>query len=353
MLFVLLCSFMPQVTLASHNTPTCSLTATIANNSLPLKNKSMILLSSGTVVKINWSSKSAKTAFDSNKNSIELIGEATSTVMRNQILKYTFNSGQKKVVCEVSLKIVAGAITTEAIKNVTNKTVIVGTVNNQKNVKIELQKLGNSKVVYNSQYKTVKNGRWNIKLPTQLTDGEYLVTLRGDRKATYNIIATSTLLLGNSEAAITGQPSTLVVQIVPLLLGSVAKGGQTVPVAYLQLTNIGTATATISGFNLKQNGNADTNSIVTLSAADDTGLFKSSIGSLVQPVTFVNNVATVPMIASIAPQDTRLFTLKATLLPGNVANVGKQMKLDVIGVLPAPLVRALYPLYGTTWTLGL
>ena len=201
---------------------------------------------------------------------------------------------------------------------------------------IELQKVGSTNVVYKSAYKTVRGNRWSIKLPSKLTDGDYIVTLRGDSKAAYNILATSSLQIGDPMITTTSQPSSLVVQVVPLLLGGTARAGVTVPIIYLQLINIGSATATLSGFTLRQNGNATTNSIVGLSVADDTGLYKNSVGTLAQPIVFVNNEATVPILANIAPKETRLYTLKASTLPGNYLNVGKQLKLCLLYTSPSP-----------------
>jgi len=353
MLLTVLGFLLPHVTLAAQKSPTCALTATIEGNELKLKNKSTLLLHKGIELKIAWTSQNTRSAYDNRSDTIETSGYATSTVTRNEVHKYTFRNNQKKVDCEFRVKTASGVITTTRLDRISIKSVIEGTFKSQRRVLIELQKVGSTNVVYKSAYKTVRGNRWSIKLPSKLTDGDYIVTLRGDSKAAYNILATSSLQIGDPMITTTSQPSSLVVQVVPLLLGGTARAGVTVPIIYLQLINIGSATATLSGFTLRQNGNATTNSIVGLSVADDTGLYKNSVGTLAQPIVFVNNEATVPILANIAPKETRLYTLKASTLPGNYLNVGKQLKLDVIGVAPAPLVRATFPIIGTTWTVGL
>lgn len=227
------------------------------------------------------------------------------------------------------------------------KPIITGNATGTKTLRIVMHK-DESSTIFASKTVKVSKGKWKMKQAKKLPKGIYTVDIftTKDRK---KAIASGTLTIGQKESGMrAGDKTTLTVTTVPLLFGGTAGGGKSVPVSYLQITNTGKATTTVTGFKVKQNGSALTTSIVGLSTVDDKG---GSRAVATGTALFKDNVALAPTNATFAPGQMRLFTIKAIMGANLSAHVGKQLKIDVISVETAGTVKSGFPLRGTTWTL--
>jgi len=139
---------------------------------------------------------------------------------------------------------------------------------------------------------------------------------------------------------------TLSVSQLPLLAGGSAAPGASVPVAYIKVSNPGTAATSLAGFSLKQSGSAPTDVITSFATNDDKGGSRATAKA-----EFEGKEAFVPLQATVAPGQTRIFTIKAQLASGSGASAGKQLMLDVASVDTGASARGAFPIRGTTWTL--
>lgn len=147
-------------------------------------------------------------------------------------------------------------------------------------------------------------------------------------------------------------PTTLAVQSVPLLVGGVVRAGGTVPVSYLQITNVGNEGTVLKGFWLKQNGSASVESIVALATVDDRGGSRGRAGRTEGVALFQNGAALAPTDAYFAPGQMRLFTVKATMSPDVSQHIGAQLVIDVASLETEAEVRGQFPIRGTTWVIA-
>jgi hypothetical protein len=163
-------------------------------------------------------------------------------------------------------------------------------------------------------------------------------------------IATTTVATSTPNIVI--GTTTLAVASVPLLSGGIAHAGQTVPVSYLQITNTGKEYALLKGFRVIESGSAPTDAVISLSAVDDRGGSRGSVGGAGGTAPFNNGSALVPTNMVLAPGQMRLFTIKATL-SGNVASyLGTALTLEVASIDSTALANGLFPILGTTWTIA-
>lgn len=147
--------------------------------------------------------------------------------------------------------------------------------------------------------------------------------------------------------------TTLKVKLVPLLSGGVARAGASVPVSYLQITNTGQGSATLTGFTIKQNGSAPAEStIIGLTTVDDKGDLRGSIGGTEGTALFTNASALAPVNITLAPGQMRLFTIKAKLSININAYIGQQLMIDVTSIDTNAKVEGNFPIRGTTWTIA-
>ncbi|MEK7602372.1 MAG: hypothetical protein AAB472_02710 [Patescibacteria group bacterium] len=144
-------------------------------------------------------------------------------------------------------------------------------------------------------------------------------------------------------------PTTLVVWYIPLLSGGTVRAGQTVPVMYLQITNVGSASTIITGFWLTQKGSASPESVVGLSTIDDKG---GSRGASEGDSLFTDYVALAPTDAHFEPGQLRLFTIKAKVASDVTSNIGEGITLVVSDVETSATVEGKFPIQGTTWTIA-
>lgn len=165
-------------------------------------------------------------------------------------------------------------------------------------------------------------------------------------------LATSTEAVSTSTLVTTIGTTTLAIQSVPLLFGGTVQAGKSVPVSYLQITNIGTAGAILKGFWIKQNGSAPGESIIGLSTVDDKGGSRGLAGGTEGSILFKNGLAFAPTDAYFAPGQMRLFTIKATMTGVIAPYIGMQLMIDVVSIETTAAVQGQFPIRGTTWTIG-
>lgn len=211
---------------------------------------------------------------------------------------------------------------------------------------------GTTKTIYKSNTLRVRNHHWGSSISfaatRHLKDGTYAVTVYDYSTRTHPKLAEGTLYVG--------MPHTVLkVASIPLLFGTVAHPSSVVPVSYLQVVNRSTATTSIKGFWLEQDGTAPTSTIIGFTSLDGKGGSQAAVGGAEGSVLFKNGKAFVPSTAVLAPGEMRLFTIKAQL--SSLAawqGAGKSLMLSVAGVdTGAPTTyQATFPIRGTTWVIG-
>lgn len=147
--------------------------------------------------------------------------------------------------------------------------------------------------------------------------------------------------------------TTLAVQGIPLLTGGEIHAGQTVPISYLQITNVGTNGTVLKGFRLSQQGSAPDEVIIGLSTVDDQGGSRGSVGGNEAAKLFIKNgSALAPTDAYFVPGQMRLFTIKAMLSHQVSSHVGTQLTIVVSSVESEATTQGTFPISGTTWTIA-
>jgi hypothetical protein len=245
----------------------------------------------------------------------------------------------------------AGSVTTASVSSLSRTKTLAGTATSTKAVFIKLYKEGSKHVVYKSKAIKVRNDVWKAKISKKLIEGTYTVEVRDGKKASASIIATSSLSVTGKKEVAKKSNSTLVVESVPLLFGGTVRGGGSVAVSYVQVINIGKEAASLQGFKVVQNGSAPTSAIAAFTSVDETGTLSGSTMTSKTPL-FVKGLAFVPIEASFAPGQMRLFTIKAVLASDIRSSVGSQLMVALASVDANASVQGKVPVRGTTWTLA-
>jgi len=157
--------------------------------------------------------------------------------------------------------------------------------------------------------------------------------------------------LSNPKPGTVGK-TTLVVGGIPLLTGGTVRAGGTVSISFLQITNVGSEGALLTGFLIKQNGSADMNAVIGLSTVDDKGGSRGLVGGTEGSTPFKNKTALAPTDAYFAPGEMKLFTIKATVARDVTLYSGTNLMIDVTGLETTASVVGSFPIRGTTWTIG-
>ncbi len=237
----------------------------------------------------------------------------------------------------------------------TTKPVISGEASNVKSVRINIYKEGSKKPLYKGKTAKVKSGDWSTKVSKSIPNGTYDIVLYGPKGVEKNTLATSTLVIdttNKSKSSAKKVDTTFVIEALPLLTGGSAKQGTSVPVSYLQVTNIGKNAGVLKGFWVKQNGSASAKSVIGLTTVDDSGLLKGSVGGVEGTTPFKDNMAFVPVPdITIGAGQMKLITIKAGITANVSSYVGTSLMLDVTGVDTNAKTRASFPIRGTTWNL--
>ncbi len=341
--------FTPFAAGAASTRPSCELRVTTSEDDrLTIRDEGVMLVDVGEKVDIAWEGKNAKTAEGPRGEDIELTGSTTFTASTSETYSYEFRSGSRKATCSVDVNIVDASFSEDLYESKANKKpYLSGTAEGVTAVRVVITPADGEGKTYTTKETKVKNGKWRVKVSKKLSEGAYDLTLIGPKKLGSRDLADSTLVIGDKKTA--SVDTTLVVSAVPLLSGGVARANASIPLSYLQVSNIGNKPATVTGFMLKQNGRASTDGIIQLSTVDDKGLSRAaSTGT--RP--FSKGVATAPANGTLLPGETKLFTIKAQVGSSVAVYAGSSLMIDVTGVETNGKVRANLPVKGTTWMFG-
>ena len=344
---------LPSVTFAASARPTCILKVLTPDGVVTIREKERrdVFIQEGNPVQITWKSKNAQTASDRMGGSVPLSGIETFVLKESADYSYHFSSGNKEVLCEVSVHVVRGNITSSPIFREA-KPIISGTASGVTTVQVLVRREGAIKVLYKSKMLRVRNEKWKARVSKKLPDGTYEVEVIVGKGTTMTTLATGTFTINtdkknNSSVSAT----TFVVKAVPLLTGGMASAGSVVTISYLQIVNSGKETALLQGFWVKQNGSAPGQAVIGLSVVDDQGVSRGFTGGVEGSTPFKNGSAFVSAAVAFAPGQMRLFTIKS-ILAGNTSSYsyrGKQIMIDVTSVDATAPVRGIFPIRGTTW----
>jgi hypothetical protein len=237
----------------------------------------------------------------------------------------------------------SGSIDESSLTTSNKKPTITGETDGVRTIKLSI-KNEKGKTVYTSREIKVRNDTWKVKVSKNLSYGTYEVILKGPSKK----LATETLTIskkGSTSFSRSSAKGSIAVSAIPLLMGGTATRGASVPVAYLKVTNLGTASTTIDGVTLVEKGSAPDNVVVGFSTSDDKGGSRSTTSNV-----FKNGLVTVPLNVELAPGQMRIYTIKAIL--GQTGSYGRQLMIDTSAVDFNGSVKGVFPIRGTTWTLG-
>lgn len=344
-------AFIPFSASAATSKVSCELTVTTAFDEASFKNKGEVLVQKGDEVTIAWEGKNATKIVDQDKEEVDIEDSITVTPDEDETYSYTFTNKSKKATCSVDLVVIDASIDEDSLTTDNSKPTISGEADGAKSVRLEI-KNEDGKTVFKSKSIRTKSGEWKARVTKALKDGSYDVTLFGDKSAEINIIATSTLVIGEGSSSAsnssTKKGGMLSVSAIPLLSGGNAAAGASVPIAYIKVANPGKDAASIDGFTVKQNGSASTDTIVSFATNDDkSGSRFTTAGSGL----FKNGSAFVGLSATIPPGQFRIFTIKANLNVSSGMSAGQTLMLDVASVRTGATLGGSFPIQGVTWTL--
>lgn len=228
----------------------------------------------------------------------------------------------------------------ETLVTESSKPTVRGEAEDVKKIRLEVYKEGSTKRLFKSKETNVKNEEWSVRISKKLTDGTYIVNVYGDKKK----LGSETLIVGE-DAAIGGSFS---VSSIPLLSGGSTRAGMTVPVAYLQVRNTGSASTTITAFNVTQRGTADAKSVSVLEVVDDRSITRWHTSGL----PWKNNASPAGLAYTLAPGEMRLYTIKATLGANATSQIGKNLVLDLTSITSNGKLTANLPISGVSWNIG-
>ncbi|MEK7510773.1 MAG: Ig-like domain-containing protein [Patescibacteria group bacterium] len=240
-----------------------------------------------------------------------------------------------------------GSFEEESFITTSTKPTLTGDAEDTKYVRVVVRN-DDGKQMFKKDVRIKKDGEWKAKVSKKLKKGEYdLALYAGKTSKKSALLDEATLTVGKTEKSTNaGNGTTLSAASVPLLFGGTARANTSVPVAYIKLVNTSTKESAIEGFTLVQNGSAPTSLVTTFATNDD----KSGSRAIV-PASWRGNSAYVPLAATFAPGQMRIFTIKAGI-GTTYMNIGQQLKLDVASINTAAKLPSIFPIVGTTWTLG-
>ena len=239
----------------------------------------------------------------------------------------------------------------ETLSTTSVKPKLSGEAEDVRSVRLVIENEDGKRVFRSREARVDKDGEWKIRVTKKLKKGEYEVSLVGPKSTDYEVLATDTLVIGDSkkETKKTSdkKAGTVYMASLPLLMGGTGTAGASVPVAYVKVGNPSKETVTISGFTVKQNGSANVNAVTGFTTSDDKGGSRSTVAS-----AFKNGASFVPLQATLAPGEVRIYTIKANLSSNLSAYAGSTLMLDVVGAETSATNSATFPIKGTTWTLS-
>jgi len=342
-LAALLILSVPHSADAASSRPSCSLIVSTPQDTITVRKSADVLLVKDEAVTISWDGSTADSA-ELNGSKIDIQGVRTFTPNDDTDYELEFKKGSRTVTCSVEVSVVEAKIDSSTLSTEDETPTISGTAENVRSLQLLVYKEGSSRVLVKSKTIRVRNGEWSTTITKKLADGNYTVRLFGPSKTDLNLLQKQDLYIGEKVA------SSLYVNGIPLLMGGTARANSVLPVSYLQVRNTGKEPASISGFWLRQNGTASTNTIVGFSSVDGTG---GSIAATTQTGNqFKSGLAYAPSTAIIPAGGMKLFTIKAIMASNIAPYIGTNLMLDVTGIDSNGQVSGSFPIRGTTFVLG-
>jgi hypothetical protein len=355
MTLLLLGVAMPWSTYAKTERPQCTLSVGTTFGTTTIAAKGEVYFPKGSAVQLNLTTKNATRVTNAQGQKEELTVSKEVSPKKTTSFTYRVQNGSDRTTCEVILRPMTGSITLPSSRDPAKKLLLKGEVTGEKSVRVVVQKVGSSKPEYTSGTTKVSRGMWKVTVPKKLSSGTYNVKLVGTKHVDQDIIATTTLRVGKgkeTQTSNTTQKTTLAVSSIPLLAGGVARPGTTVPVAYLQMTNVGKETLTLTGIGVTARGTAPTALFSTLSTVDGTGSIRSMTDASKSGKLFTNGKSMVPVSSiTFAPGQMRLFTVKVALSETAASTPGTTIIMDVNSLETNASVRATLPIRGATWVI--
>ena len=343
---------MPAATHAAVSKPTCTLAVSTPAGETEIKRRGDAYLHVGDALQLTWTSKDATTATKKSGQSIALSGTRTVSPKKDTSYTYIFRSSAGTATCSVRVHMVAASFTARTLNSASHTPTLTGTASGTKSIQLSIRKPGEAKKIFVSKTAKVTRGKWSVRVEKKLPFDTYEVTLSGAKNFALSAIRKETLQLGKSVQS-HSSPTTLEVSWIPLLAGGKAEAGTSIPVAYLQMNNIGNASTTLQGFTVTQRGSAPGAAIIGLTTVDDTGSLRGYVGGAEGTTPFKNMQAFVPTAKTVfAPGQMRLFTIKASLTKNILPYIGKDLKVDVTSISTDGSIKGPLPLRGTTWTIA-
>lgn len=328
--------------------PSCSLY--YLHNGLVEETKSnaSIQVAENDFVGLIWNGTNVTASVDRDGKAVASLGAQIILPTRNESYSYTFSNGSGNVTCSLDIEMISGSVTNKSTAKSNERFTLTGRVEGVEKAVLAFYEPGATTSTYTTKSLTLKSEKFTFKMPKALEDGIYLIELQ-TTDAKPIVLATSTITVGKPKPL----PQTnLVVQTIPLLSGGVVKAGTGVAVSYLQVINVGTSPAQITGFNFAQIGSAPTTAIVGVSITDELGLAKGSVGNMISESPFVGTKVTVPVPVTLAAKESRLFTVRAVVGAGAIANIGQTMSLSLQSLTGNVKIQSTLPVNGVTWTIG-
>jgi hypothetical protein len=348
MTLVISAFFIPMFAKAA-DTPSCVLLVSTSAGIYAKSGESEVMQVIGDPLKIFWLSSSVDRAENKSGSPIPIFGQTIKNPKSLTNYSYTFIKGSNETKCSVAVHPVTGEFNDNSLTTEKNQPIITGEASKVKEVKVEVYKISTKSLVHESEGIKVVDGKWRYEIDEKLADGQYDIVLKANEDWQLNKIDSGILTIG--DVSDSNLPGTVVVQSIPLLTGGSARAGETKSLLYLHMLNVSNDPVTITGISMKQVGSASTDSILSLSATDDTNKAQGKVGSsTVSP--FKSGVAKIPITLTLAPKETRLFTLKGTIANNISSDLGDSLRLEVSGVSSRSNVKGDFPIRGVTWILS-
>ncbi len=217
---------------------------------------------------------------------------------------------------------------------------LTGTTKNTSKISLTIKSEDGSRTFFKSKKISVRNDKWNSKITKKLKDGTYQVSVYNANGKSDKRLIKGTLIVGKPAAILKVSP-------IALLGGGTAQPGQSIPVSYLQVTNVSSSTVNIKGFWLEQSGTAPDASVAGFSSVDGKGGSRAASDKALS-----KGKGYVPSAATLLPGERKLFTLKANVSSRYGAFAGQTLMLNVTGIDADATLNATFPIRGTVWVIG-
>ncbi len=218
------------------------------------------------------------------------------------------------------------------------KPTITGTAEDVAKVRVLIED-AKGKRVWRSSAVRVRDDEWKARVTKTLKNGTYEISILDGTSSKGKVLETGTLTIGKQATG-----GSLTASMLPLLVGGNARVNGSVPVAYVRIGNPGKTATSVQGLALTQRGTADVKGVASFTTSDDKGGSRAT-----HTASFKNGSAYVPLEATIAPGQTRIFTIKADL--ASTIDFGKTLQLEVASVDTGAKLTNMFPLRGVTWSL--